>query len=214
MFNGVNKKGEIVPGVTEAGENKAWDILGDSRPEDVCKTASASYDAAAKLYLVKSYGMDFSVSLKDKTISSAAPGSEVLLHRLGDFFRLSLLWYLVNAKEVPCTGRLVKLEYVKGGEIFTKGSHKLPLEKIALKFGNNKTGFIEKGTSLGGEITNLADASVRLYPLPRIPVVLTLWTADDEFPARSDLLLDSTCGLQVPTDIIWSVAMMSVLVML
>ena len=201
-------------GITEQGENKAWELLKELRPEDVCRTASVSYDAATRCYIVKSFGMDFSVSVKDKTISSQSPGSEALLGRLGDFFRLSLRWYLVNARDVPCTDRLVKLQYVKGGEIFTKGSHVLPLEKIALKYGSNKDGFIEKGNSLGGELVNLADASIRVYPLPRIPVVISLWTADDEFPARADLLLDSTCELQLPTDIIWSIAMMSVLIML
>ena len=58
------------------------------------------------------------------------------------------------------------------------------------------------------------DASLQLLPLPRIPISLTLWLEDDEFPARVDIMFDSTCELQLPTDIIWSVAMMSALVML
>jgi hypothetical protein len=41
-----------------------------------------------------------------------------------------------------------------------------------------------------------------------------LWLEDDEFPARLDLLFDSTCAMHLPTDIIWSIAMMSVLIML
>jgi hypothetical protein len=58
------------------------------------------------------------------------------------------------------------------------------------------------------------DASIKLFPLPRIPVVLTLWLEDEEFPAGADLFFDSTCDLQLPTDIIWSIAMMSILIML
>jgi len=194
------------------GEDKAWEMLSTLKPEDVCKAASVSYDAASASYRVASFGMDMSVSVRDKQISSTAPGSEMLLGKLGPFFRLSVLWYLVSARDIACTGRPVKLEHIKGGDIFSRGSHVLPLDRVANKYGKDKDGLIRKGASLGGELMNYGDASLRLYPLPRIPVVLTLWVEDDEFPARADLFFDSTCDMQIPTDIIWSIAMMSLLV--
>jgi hypothetical protein len=197
-----------------SGEEKAWEILATLKPEDVCEAASVAYDAAFSRYTVKSFGMDFIVSLKDKTISSTARGGDVLLGRLGYFFRLSILWYLVSAKNIACTGRPVKLEHIRGGDIFTKGSHRLPLDATANKYRMDKNGFLEKGKTWGGEIEQYGDASLRLYPLPRIPVVVSLWLEDREFPARADLLFDSTCEIQLPTDIIWSIAMMCVLVLL
>jgi hypothetical protein len=158
--------------------------------------------------------MDFIVSTREKKISSEAPGSGVLLGKLGYFFRLSVLWYLVSAKDISCTGKPVKLEHIRGGDIFTKGSHVLPLDTVANKYGKNRDGFIARGRNLGGELMTYGDASLRLAPLPRIPVILTLWLQDEEFPARLDLMFDSTCALQLSTDVIWSIAMMSVLIML
>jgi hypothetical protein len=196
------------------GEDRAWEVIATLKPEGVCRAASVSCDDASGRYTVRSFGMDFVVSVKDRTITSAAPGSEVLLKRLNYFFKLSVLWYLVNAKDVTCTGRPVKLDHIKGGDIFTRGSHVLPLDSVAKKYEKDRGGFIEKGKNLGGEQVTGGDSSVRLLPLPRIPVVLTLWQEDEEFPARVDLLFDSTCELQLPTDIIWSVAMMSALIML
>jgi len=196
------------------GEDRAWDILAALDPDAVCKAASVTYDTATAAYTVASFGMDFTVSVRDRTISSAAQGSGVLLTRLGYFFRLSLLWYLASVKDVACTGRLVKLEHIRGGDIFTRGSHVLPLDDVAKKFGKDKEGFIRKGTQLNAGMVQTGDASLRLLPLPRVPVILTLWLEDDEFPARVDLLFDSTCDLHLPTDIIWSVAMMSVIIML
>jgi hypothetical protein len=200
--------------IKNPGEDRAWELLAAMQPDDVCRDASVSYDSATRHYTIHSFGMDFRVSAANRTISSSAPGSEVLLQKLGYFFRLSILWYLVHARDVACTGRLVKLEGIKGGDIFTRGSHVLPLEPLARKYGRNREGFIEKGNSLGAEFEKLGDAALRLSPLPRIPVVLILWIEDEEFPARADLLFDSTCEMQMPTDIIWSVAMMSVLVMM
>jgi len=196
------------------GEDKAWEILASLDPDTVRKAAAVSYEAATGIYTIKSFGMDFIVALKERTISSAAQGSGILLGKLGCFFRLSVLWYLVNARDITCTGRPVKLEQLKGGDIFTRGSHVLPLDMVAGRYGKDKDGFIKKGASLGGEIMKRGDASLRLTPLPRIPVTLTLWLEDEEFPARADLFFDSTCELHIPLDIIWSVAMMSALVML
>jgi hypothetical protein len=202
-----------VPGIAESGENRAWSVLETLNPEDVCRNASVAFDRESGCYFVKSYGMDFVVSLPDKRITSQSTGSDVLLQRLGGFFRLSILWYLTRAREIPCSGRLVRLQQVKGGDIFSRGSHVLPLEKVALKYGRDRTGFLEKGKMLGGEEVKLADAAVRLHPFPRIPAVVTLWLEDAEFPARADILLDSTCELQLPTDILWSIAMMSLLIL-
>ena len=63
-----------------------------------------------------------------------------------------------------------------------------------------------QGLAHAGEKAPLADAALLLAPLPRVPVTMTLWLADEEFPARAGLFFDSTCSLQLPTDILWSLA--------
>jgi len=201
-------------GPTAAKEQKAWELLASLRPQDVMRTARVTFDAASACYTIRSFGMDLIISQKERTITSHVPEGSRLFEQQGDFFRFSVLWYLVNAKEMDATGRLVNLQNIRGGGIFSKGSHVLPIEKVAQKYGSDMAGFLDRGLALGGEVLKIADASLRLYPLPRLPVTLTLWLADDEFPARADLLLDSTGELQAPTDIIWSMATMSVLLML
>ncbi len=201
--------------VKNPGENKAWEILSSLRPEIVCRVAGVVYDVAQDTYVIKSFGMDFIISVKERTISSGADGSAALLQRLSYFFRLSVLWYLVSAKDMACTGRLVKLEQIRGGDAFTRGSHALPLDAIATKYGNDKEGFLQKGNLLGAvQTVKLGDVSIQLLPLPHVPVIISLWLAEEEFPARVDLLFDSTCDLQLPPDITWSIAMMTALMML
>ncbi len=197
------------------GEDKAWETLASLQPDFVCKASSVIFDAERDAYVIKSFGMDFTVSSKNRSITSDSEGSAPLLQRLSYFFRLSVLWYLVSVKDITCTGRLTKLEQIRGGEAFTRGSHILPLESIAVKYGKDKKGFMQRGILLGAQQpVSLADISIQLWPLPRIPVILSLWLENEEFPARIDLLLDSTCDLQLPPDIIWSVAMMTSLMML
>jgi len=193
------------------GENKAWELLASLVPEAVCRAASATYDSSEKKYTLRSFGMDLHVSVNGRSISSTAEGGAVLLGKLGNFFRISLLWHLVSVRDIACTGRLVKLEQIRGGDIFTKGSHLLPLHSIVERYGKNKEGFLARGNYLGGEqLMQPGDAAIRLFPLPGIPVILSLWMEDDEFPARADIFFDSTCELRMPTDIIWSVAMTTI----
>ena len=194
------------------GEEKAWENLYSLNPSDVCRKAGVTYDNDS--YILKSLGMDFSVHPGKREIKNIQPEGEIILRKYSYFFNLSALCYLLNSKDIPLSGKLVKPEGLKGGEIFFRGSHVLPLDKIADKYGNDKAYFIEKGKNFNGNIMNYGDASVELLPLPRIPVTLILWLSDDEFPARAEMLLDSTCEQHLPLDIIWSIAMMSVLVML
>lgn len=196
----------------DTGEEKAWENLNKLHPSDVCRKAGVSFDNGS--YILRSLGMDFLIHPAKKEIKNIQPEGEALLKRYGYFFILSALCYLINSKDIPQSGKLVKPEGLKGGEIFFKGSHVLPLDKIAEKYGNDKAGFVEKGKNLGGKKENYGDASVELLPFPSIPVTLILWLSDDEFPARANLLFDSTCEQQLQIDILWSIAMMSVLVML
>lgn len=196
------------------GEEKVWETLTGLDPEEVCMRTDATFDAASGLYSLKSFGREVLVSPHERRIFGASPDSEFLLKKLGYFFRLSAVGYLTVAKDVSPSGRLVKPINMKSGQLFFRGSHVLPLDKAAEKYGNDGEGFLRKGIELGGERLDYGDASLRLFPLPRVPVVMILWLADEEFPARADLLFDTASEVQLPIDVIWSIAMMTVIAFL
>ena len=83
------------------GEDKAWQLIAERTPADVCSAALVTYDASTNSYTVPMFGMDIRVSLDDRQISSAAPGGQFLLQRQAYFSRLSVLWYLAGAKDIP-----------------------------------------------------------------------------------------------------------------
>jgi hypothetical protein len=204
----------IIFNMQSPGEEKAWEVLGGLHYQDVCKNAAAAYDSACMSYLIRSFCWEFSVSPEEKVIKSSVEPGKILIERYGYFFRHSCLWYLIYAKYISLTGKLVKPSDIKGGEMFFRGSHVLPLSNIANKYGNDTKAFLNRGAKLCAELLDYGDASLRLWPMPRIPVIIILRLGDEEFPPRVDLLLDSTCELHIPLDITWSIAMMSALVML
>lgn len=200
--------------IIDGGAQKAWDLLAAREPDAVCRTAVAACDAAAACFTVRSFGQDIRISLRDRSVTSLHPAPGGRSGEYSELFPLAVLWYLVHAKDMPPTGRLVNLEDIRGGDIFARGSHVLPSEGITRKYGQDREGFLARGRSLGGKEVQLADAAVRIAPLPRVPVTMTLWLSDEEFPARAGILFDSTCSLQLPTDILWSLARLSCLAML
>lgn len=209
-----DSKPELVPLKTVWGEAKAWETLAGLRPNDVCSGAKAVYDVSAKAYTIKAFGIDFTLSLDSKTITSGDPKSVLFRERYKDFFRLAVLWYMTSAKDIPATGRLIRPLDVKGGQRFFSGTHVLPLDHIEDRFARDKVAFLQRGLRFGAEIASYGDAAVRLYPLPRVPVTIILWLEDEEYPARATLFFDSTVDFQISlSDIVWSVAMMATLVM-
>jgi hypothetical protein len=196
------------------GEEKAWKILRELDPSAVCKNADVLYDEQGSYYTLRSFCTDFSINLQKRLITSTTSQGEIINKRYSYFFIHSCLWYLINAKDIPLKGRLIKPVNIKGGEIFFRGSHVLPMEDIAKKYGENKEAFMSKGKELCAEILGYGDVSLKLLPLPKMPVTIILWLKDEEFLSRTDLLLDSSCEIQLPLDIIWSVSMLSALVML
>jgi hypothetical protein len=206
---------ELVPLKTVWGEARAWETLSGLKPADVCSGAKATYEIAAGNYRITSFGIDFIVSPGNRSITSEDPRADLFLDRLKDFFRLALLWYLTSSKDIPASGRLIRPLDVKGGQRFFTGTHVLPLDWIQDKYKRDKAGFIEQGMKFGAEIVRYGDAGLRFYPLPRVPVTIILWVEDEEFPARANLFFDSTVDFQLAlSDIVWSVAMMTSLIML
>lgn len=197
-----------------SGEEKAWKILRDLASADVCRNAMVGFDEESGTYLLKSFGMDIYIEPENERIYSDSPGSELLLKRLGYFSQLSILWYMVSAMDIPLSGKLVQPINLKGGNIFFRGTHVLPLDKLASKYSKDVEDFLRRGRELDGIALHYGDASVQLSPFPRIPVVIILWKDDEEFPPRADILFDSTCEFHLALDILWSTAMKSLLIMM
>jgi len=205
---------EIHYSTVVTGEEQAWKTLAKLDTEDVCSRAKVDFDKSSGLYILKSFLQDIFISPKDKKTFGHSAVSNLLLNKFGLYSRLPILWYLIGAKDIPLSGELRNPRDMHGGLIYSRGTHILPLDKIAEKYGSDIEEFIKRGTELGAEQLNYGDASLRLFPFPNIPVVIILWKNDNEFSSRSDLLFDSTCELQLPPDIIWSTATMTLLLML
>ena len=198
--------------MSHTGLKTAWEKIRETSSGEVSKAAGIPYEAGA--FIFRSLGTDFLIRPETENIKAASPQGEAIVTKFAYFFDHLSLWWLVYAKGVPSTGRLLKPEDLNGGAAFFRGSHTLPLEAISRRYGTDKEGFFKKGAALGGERCDYADACVKLMPAPGLPIYILLWLEDEEFPARAGILFDSSAGIILPLDITWCAAMLCLLAML
>jgi hypothetical protein len=197
-----------------AGEALAWDALSSLDPEAVCHRTTAFFDGTLQTFKLKFFSHDIDVSLPSRFISSPGHEGKVLLEKLRYYANPAILSYLIHASDVFPSGQYVNPADLAGGQIYTGGTHVLPVQLIADKYCTDREGFIRRGRILGGQELGLAEASLLVHPFPRIAVAILLWLQDDEFPARSVLLVDSSSQQQLPPDALWMTAMMCLMALL
>ena len=193
-----------------SGEQKAWELIEARGPQEVCRESHARHDTATGCYLVRSLGHDFSLCPEERRVRGVSDGAEEFYVRHRVYFDHSVLCVLAAGRSVGRTGRLVKPANLPGGHhFFTRGTHVLPLDELASKYGSDREGFISAGLARGGIQVAYGDVAVELSPVPSVPVVMILWLGDDEFPARADLLFDSSAEYTAPLDVLWASAMLT-----
>jgi hypothetical protein len=192
------------------GEKQAWDILSALDVKDVEINAGTVFNPHNSTYQLICFGQFISISLESRQIYSESEAGKLLLEELGQHSRVSIIKYLTHARDLPFSGQLVGPSGIPGGDMLERGIHSLPLDKLAECFDNKTEEFISVGNKLAGSQLEHGDVALKLSPFPRVPVIIILWSGDEEFPTKSTLLFDSSCILQLPIDVLWSIAMMTV----
>jgi len=111
---------------------------------------------------------------------------------------------------LPSADQLVSVEKLDPGGFFFRGSHRLGVEKLADAFGRDPRLLRKAGGILNAVPRTFGDASIELSVLPRIPVTLIIWGADEEFPARTSILFDRNATAQLPLDVLFAAAALTI----
>lgn len=185
-------------------DDRLWENLKNSDTEIICRNCEIFFDSKDQFYTIPVLNEKYTVF----------PWKERIL-KLPDLFEVTkaeielslfLLHYLLGTKNIPLNGKMVSEKDLKGGEMFFRGPHSLPIGKIIKRFGKDPNGLIQAGTLLGGNRIDLGDASIELRAAPKIPITYVLWAEDDEFPASVTMLFDPTIQEFLPLDIIFGIS--------
>lgn len=117
------------------------------------------------------------------------------IYCLDSWSKIIIYDYVRRKGSRPLTGEWVTLGYFPNTASHVKAFQRNAEEKIAAKFNNNKEGLQNRCKELGGvswQGKMNADYINKFDLLPKIPLYLCFWDADDEFQASCKLFLDSS----------------------
>jgi len=177
-----------------------WAQLIELDAGDAARRAACQYDRDSGCFRIYFLNRQYTVDCAKKQI--------VCEDGTGASFaeELSILCYLINAKDIPAANKLTPPQSLPDGQFFFRGPHGMPTDKLIEAFGAKPELLLEVGPKFGAQKYDYGDASIRVPALPRVPLTIVVWQGDDEFEARASILLDETAGDQMPLDGLWMVA--------
>jgi hypothetical protein len=180
-----------------------WGKLADLNPSQVCERTGTVYGYDKNGYLLPFLNQRYLVMPKERKIMRIRRDETIESEALTTDFYLMSLVYLTEAKTVEPTRHWLSEKDLKGGEMFFRGPHALPLAEVTERYGQDPEAFLKAGKRLGGVEMLYGDKAFGLDVLPKILLVYVLWTGDEEFPPRMQVLFDETIQDHFQLDVIW-----------
>ena len=186
------------PGFEQA-YREAWQAavekLAEKDPAAMAYDSGAIFEDGERPLLRLSYlGQDIRINPASGEISAA--GSEPVPPR----DRLIILHYLVTARGIPFTGRLVTFQQLPDGQAYYPTFLKRAVKPLLDTFAAHPALLRQAALSLGGEPGEMGDASVKCKALPRVELTLVIWQGDDELPPEGSILFDGSIGAYLPAE--------------
>jgi hypothetical protein len=175
-----------------------WKALEAADPGEVCRRTGAEYVDGT--YRLSYLNRQLAIQAMAKRLYLITDDTEELGFQLG----LVTLLYLLKITRGTLPERQVSPREFKGGTTFFQGPHALPVSRLEARYGQDRQGFLEAGTILGGKPNNHGDAGVFLKVFSGIQVGLILWLADEEFPAQVSLTVPAALEQYWQLDAIWA----------
>jgi hypothetical protein len=164
------------------------ELLGRLAKSDLlsaAKTMNLDWDGRAAK--VPCLGRDYLVG--PAGVEALDGGKALITHRI------VLAWYLLHQGRGENTGRFVPYRELPGGQDFARSLSAMVEGRLAQNFSGKVHQLAAASQALGAapaDIQTQPDLAFVVEALPKIPLMLTFYDADEEFPAEAKLFYDLT----------------------
>jgi len=111
-----------------------------------------------------------------------------------------LLYYLITADGTPLTGKWVSFADLPDGRMYNAAFQGYSGDEIVKIFGFDLTTFRSACLKVGGKPVEIGSASFMVQALPNLPLLVTYWLGDEDFPSSCKILFDSSATHYLPID--------------
>jgi len=167
----------------EGALNLAWDFLEKHKAQDS--------------YAVKFLADEYSIDTQKRIVMSSSCNVPVHNHTA-----ILILHYLAAfLKGLPdVTGKWISFPELDGGKGYLPTFKQRAIDPIVRKYGKNPEGLLDLVERFSAKRIQIADIGIALEAFPKIPALITLWKADEEFSAEVNMLFDANIKEIFPTE--------------
>ena len=116
------------------------------------------------------------------------------------FIQSLLLYYFVTSNGAALSGNWVTFADLPDGRMYAQAFQGYSGDQVAKVFGLNLPDFHYACKKAGGQPSDVADSSYHFMGLPRVPLMVSYWLGDEEFPSTCKVLFDSSACNYLPID--------------
>jgi len=107
--------------------------------------------------------------------------------------KILILHYLNNAKKEDLTGELIAYQEIPSARFYLSAFNARSRDPFIAAFGENPDKLPVVAQELfDAQIASMGDVSVTIQAFPKVPITLTIWRGDEEFPPNGTILFDSS----------------------
>ncbi|MDH7576782.1 MAG: DUF3786 domain-containing protein [Bacillota bacterium] len=155
-------------------------------PRRMAKASGTEYDVEENVIRVPYFNKMYKVSYPDGNIMAEEEPTDLTLEE-----KALILQYLSQAPGDPLTNRWISYSELPNGMYHDRPFKVEAVEPLAEIFGGQPGKLLEVAHTLGGRELMIGDVGVTIPAFPRILVAIILWVADEEFPARANIVFDA-----------------------
>jgi len=120
--------------------------------------------------------------------------------QLPDFQQALLLYYLITADGAPITNKWVSFADLPDGRMYNAAFQGYSGDEVVKAFGFELDAFKSACLRAGGKPVDIGSASFAFQALPRLPLMITYWLGDEDFPSSCKILFDESASHYLPID--------------
>lgn len=151
---------------------------------------------------------EFHFNLFNQSIVGAFPNLTFFTpagEKLPSILQALLLYYFVYANGAPLTSQWVSFADLPGGRTYNQAFQGYSGDEVVRQFTKLPHSvaldtFKSACLALGGQPLEIGSASFTFPALPRVPLLLTFWLGDEDFPSSCKILFDSSATHYLPVD--------------
>lgn len=176
-------------------------VFQKQNPQRIVESSGASFigEDSGGAFRLKYLGDEVEIAFPTGEAVNKTSGKEVSAKD-----RIVLIKYLINAAAIPERDEWKTFKELSSAPHHWNVFIPEAIEALNKGFGSDLEAFEQVATQLGGEAVKLGDMGYRFYVLPRIPIQLGIWEADEEFPSQVTILFNASAQMQADTATLFS----------